>query len=68
MSFSFPYKRFGARILPIIPVKVKYRDKSLLTDAYVDSGASVSTFNAEIAEFLGIDYAKGKVIYPLEAC
>lgn len=65
MSFSFNYKRFGNRILPIIPVKVKCKNKSLLTDAYVDSGASVSTFNAEIAEFLGIDYVKGKVIYPL---
>ena len=65
MSFSFGYKRFGNRILPIIPVKIKYKNKSLLTDAYVDSGASVSTFNSEIAEFLGIDYVKGKIVYPL---
>lgn len=65
MSFYFDYKTFGNRILPIIPVKVKYKNESLLTNAYVDSGASVCTFNAEIAEFLGIDFSKGKIIYPL---
>ena len=63
--FSFPYKRFGNRILPIIPVKIKNGIKSILTEAYMDSGASVSIFNVEIAEVLGIDYTKGKVIYPL---
>ena len=32
--------------------------------AYVDSGASFSIFNAEIADYLGLDYRKGDKIYP----
>ena len=65
MSFTFDYKTLGKRILPIIPVKIKHGNKILLTEAYVDSGASISAFNSEIADFLGIDYLKGKIIYPL---
>jgi len=30
----------------------------------VDSGASFSIFNAEIADYLGLDYRKGDKIYP----
>lgn len=64
-SFTFNYKRFGDRVLPIIPVKIKHKDKSLLTDAYIDSGASISTFSTEIAEHLKINYKKGRTIHPL---
>ena len=39
-------------------------EKWFLTRAYVDSGASFSIFNAEIAEYLGLDYRKGNKIYP----
>lgn len=64
MIFSFDYKQFGKRFLPVIPVKLKHKTKTLITDAYVDSGASISIFNSEIAEFLEIDYTKGKTIHP----
>ncbi len=63
--FSFKYKQYGNRWLPIIPVKIKSAQNQLLTEALLDTGASISTFSAEIAEFLEIDYTHGKVVYPL---
>ncbi|MFH1544713.1 MAG: hypothetical protein ABIE23_01285 [archaeon] len=63
-TVSYSYERVGKRFLPIIPVAIKNKDKLIETAAYIDSGASVSVFNTIMAEILGIDYKKGKVIYP----
>ena len=46
--------------LPIINVEVIGPKGSLQIRALVDSGASISLFNAQIAEIIGIEFKKGK--------
>ncbi len=47
------------------PVELIYGDKTFFTRAYVDSGATYSMFNSEIADYLGLEYMNGKKLYPL---
>lgn len=63
-AISYSHERVGNRFLPIIPVAIKNNDKIIETTGYIDSGASISAFNTEIGELAGIDYRKGKVVYP----
>lgn len=52
---KFKYKKFGPFLRPVIPVKLKYQDRSIGYEVLVDSGADLCIFDAEIGEtFLGL--------------
>lgn len=59
------YERVGDKFFPIANVELTYKDNSVVTKAYVDSGATYSIFNAELADILGLDYKKGELTYPI---
>ena len=60
----FPYFQLGPRdFAPIIPLKLLGREGWIDFEAYVDSGASYSIFNADRAEILGIRPRRGKTIH-----
>jgi hypothetical protein len=55
-SLSFPYKFIGRRYLPVIPlILYGHSDISLRTEAFVDSGATVSIFSMDIAESINLN-------------
>lgn len=64
VSLTFKYEQIADKFYPIVPVELKSKNKTILTRAYVDSGASFSIFDSEIAEYLGIDYLKGNKVFP----
>ena len=64
MPFYFDYEEIAGKFYPVIPIELKAKEKRFFTRAYVDSGASFSIFNAEIADYLNLDYRKGNKIYP----
>ena len=64
MPFYFDYEEIAGKFYPVIPIELKAKEKRFFTRAYVDSGASFSIFNAEIADYLNLDYRKGDKIYP----
>ena len=58
---KFNYKRYGPGVLrPVIEIKTKVNSNSLKYHVLVDSGADISLFHAEVAEYLGIDLKKCK--------
>ncbi|MEK7377053.1 MAG: retropepsin-like aspartic protease [Candidatus Margulisiibacteriota bacterium] len=61
----FPYKIYKKESYPIIKILMEGPDGPLETEAYVDTGASISIFQTAIASDLGIDYSKGKVSYTM---
>ena len=63
---TFDYEELAGKFYPIIPIELKANEKRFLTRAYVDFGVSFSIFNAEIADYLGLDYRKGDRIYPAD--
>ena len=46
-------------VRPIIPIELIFGNKKLKYEVLVDSGADINTFDAEIADLLGIDARKG---------
>src|SRR3989338_886481 len=60
---KYPYLQERGRFAPIVPIRLKGKDGWLTVDAYVDSGATYSTFKSEIAEILGIDLDKAEKVY-----
>ena len=59
----FPYKVYKGIACPIIGLEVRGPKGRLRTEAFVDSGASISVFLIKEAGELGIDFQKGKVVY-----
>ncbi len=60
---KFDYKRYGNNVLrPVIPIKLKKGDVSIVYEVLVDSGADLCIFDAEIGEALGLDIMKGKMM------
>jgi len=57
---KFRYKKFGQFIRPVIPIKIKNKDRSVNYEALIDSGADLCIFDAEIGELIGIDIASGR--------
>ena len=60
----FPYRKINLEnpfnskkfiLRPIIPLSIKYQDKTLRFEALIDSGADFNIFPMEIAEKLGLD-------------
>jgi len=60
----FPYFQVGPKdFAPIIPLKLFGKNGWIGFEAYIDSGASLSIFNSDRADILGIDYTKGKSLH-----
>lgn len=62
-KIEFSYKIYKGEFYPIINILIEGPRGLLETEAYIDTGASVSIFLTSIASDLGIDYTKGKLIY-----
>ncbi len=69
---KFPYVKFKTKtpeggdyvsFRPVIPIEVRYGDRSLRYMALLDSGADVSMFHAELAEPLGIELQSGTEMF-----
>ncbi len=60
---KYTYLQERGKFAPIIPIKLKGRDRWIVFDAFVDSGASYSVFKPEIAEILGIEMDRGEKIF-----
>lgn len=57
---KFSYKKYGPRTLrPVVPIKLKNKDKVINYEVLVDSGADLCIFDEEIGEALGLDVKKG---------
>ncbi len=66
---KFPYRKINLKhpfsskqfiLRPIIPVSLKYHDKSLRYEALIDSGADFNIFPLEIAHSLGIKFKSNR--------
>lgn len=55
-SIKFPYKTYNNIPCPIITIKIR----GTAIDTYVDSGAFYSIFSVNEAEWMNIDYTKGR--------
>ena len=57
---KFRYKRYGPGILrPVIPIRIRFQNRSVGYEVLVDSGADSCIFDAQIADILGIELAAG---------
>ena len=61
MKFPFLYRK--DRLYPIVPFRIRRGKLVLKTEALVDSGANISVFSSDIADYLGLELIKGKQIY-----
>ena len=59
---EYPYVLKRGVYYPIVPVRLKYGDLGLATDALIDSGANVSVFQSSIADYFGISIFQGERI------
>ncbi len=60
----FPYyKNPDGAYFPIIPLQLRSQKKNLDSSALIDSGATISIFRTDVAEYLGIPIQKGKEIF-----
>ncbi len=59
---KFPYLLKGTNYFPVLRLTIKHDEKTLQTDALIDSGASVSVFQAAIAKVFGISVKKGELV------
>ena len=58
---KFRYKKYDQEILrPVIPISIKYKNKSLFYEVLVDSGADSCIFDAQIGKLLGLKITQGK--------
>jgi len=60
---EYPYLYRKNRLYPIIPVTISKGQMFLRTEGLIDSGANISVFSADIAEYFGIDITKGEKVY-----
>jgi predicted aspartyl protease len=65
MKYEFDYVKIGNNFFPIIPFIVKSNEEFVPVNALVDSGATISLFNADIGRALKIDIEKGEKFYPV---
>lgn len=63
MKREFSYLREGKHTYPMIDVKLTGPRGGLMVKALVDSGATFSIFQPEIAGYLGIPIRAGKVLH-----
>ncbi len=60
---EFPYVNRRGQYYPIIPVTLRHGNYEIRTEALVDSGASISTFQGDLAHVLGLALESGEKIY-----
>jgi len=65
MKYEFDYVRIGSKFFPMIPFIVKSKEEFVPINALVDSGATISLFNADVGRALKIDIEKGEKFYPV---
>lgn len=65
MKYEFDYVKIGNKFFPIIPFIVKKNEELVPVNALVDSGATISLFNADVGRALKIDVEKGEKFYPV---
>lgn len=51
------------QFFPVVPVRFYLGKKKVDSSALVDSGATVSIFRADVADYLGVEIEKGEEIY-----
>lgn len=68
----FPYRKINLKnpfsskqfiLRPIVPLSIKYGEKTLRYEALIDSGADFNIFPLEIAEKLGIKFKENKKLF-----
>ena len=61
---SFPYqKNILGEFFPIIELNATYKRAAIRINTLVDSGATVSVFKTQVAQFLKLPIESGKEIY-----
>lgn len=60
---EFPYVNRRGHYYPIIPVTLRHGDREIRTEALLDSGASISTFQGDLARVLGLTLEAGERTY-----
>jgi len=63
MKRQFQYLRKGSQYYPLIDIELTGPKGSLTVKALLDSGASLSIFRPEIANYLAIPIKKGETLY-----
>ncbi len=58
-----PFSKKQKLLRPIIPVSLKYKQRSIHYEALIDSGADFCIFPVEIGQKLGINFKKARKIY-----
>ncbi len=56
----FPYVKWRGKLCPIVSVELSNKGKKIYTQAYLDTGATYSVFNADFADRLGLRLEDGK--------
>jgi hypothetical protein len=61
-AFAEPYRAivFGEPARPFLDVCLEHRGERIFTIGLVDSGAETALFNAQYAQFLGLDLESGR--------
>lgn len=60
---EFPYVNRRGQFYPIAPVTLRHGTHEIRTEALIDSGAIISTFQGDLAEPLGLVLEQGEKIY-----
>lgn len=63
MRLEFSYFKKGRQYFPIVDIGLKVHQVKIVIKALVDSGASYSVFRSEIADYLNINFEKGRPMY-----
>ena len=59
----FPYREIEpGKLGPIVPIRLFGGERPFLFDAFIDSGADFSIFDADAATAMGFDYRSGRKI------
>ena len=59
-SNTFNYVKHDSFFYPEIPLRIMRNEKALETNALIDSGAIISIFKPEIADYLGLPIDRGE--------
>ena len=58
---KFRYKRYSPSVLrPVVPIEISCKNKSVIYEVLIDSGADICIFDAEIAQILRINILSGE--------
>lgn len=62
-TVRFLYKQVRGIAQPVIPIGIKFPNRWLPLEVYVDSGAEYTVIEAGIAQSIGFDYRQGNRVY-----